>query len=414
VNANICLRFSISASIGGIPEYQETITASTDGFGMVNVVIGAVNPSGFAGISWVTGTKYLKVELDHTGLCTGSNTFSGVSEQPFTTVPFALYALNSGSGGGGGSSTTTLTGDVSGSGTGSVVTTLATSGVTAGVYGSATAVPTITVDDKGRITSATTTPIAASSPIGSALNNGNIIIGDGSNIATAVPVTGDVSISNTGASTITTNAVTSAKIFDGTIATVDIANDAVTNNKIANDAVTSTKILNGEIINADINTSANIAYSKLNLANSIVATDLTVDAVENAKIKSDAVTNNKIANDAVTSAKILNGTITNDDISNGAAIQTSKIKGFYTGIFSIPSGSSGGASILVDVDDLIPSLSEIYSTTTIIFQSKSSSIMVKSSEPSDSDGDGTYDQILINFNASFATNQQFSYIIVLN
>ena len=100
VNANICLRFSISASIGGIPEYQETTTASTDGFGMVNVVIGAVNPSGFAAISWVTGTKYLKVELDHTGSCNGSNTFSGVSEQPFTTVPFALYALNSGSGGG--------------------------------------------------------------------------------------------------------------------------------------------------------------------------------------------------------------------------------------------------------------------------------------------------------------------------
>jgi hypothetical protein len=197
------LRFSISPSVGGTPEYQETITASTDGFGMVNVVIGAVNPSGFAAISWVTGTKYLKVELDHTGSCNGSNTFSGVSEQPFTTVPFALYALNSGSGGGGGSTTTTLTGDVSGSGTGSFATTLAPSGVVAGVYGSATAVPTITVDAKGRITSATTTPIAGGSPIGSALNNGNIIIGDGSNVATAVPITGDITLTNAGSTTVT-------------------------------------------------------------------------------------------------------------------------------------------------------------------------------------------------------------------
>jgi len=52
-----------------------------------------------------------------------------------------------------GDQTITLTGDVTGSGTGSFATTLANSGVTAGTYGSATQVPQLTVDAKGRITS---------------------------------------------------------------------------------------------------------------------------------------------------------------------------------------------------------------------------------------------------------------------
>jgi hypothetical protein len=211
VNSSICLRFSIAASLGGTPEYQETITTRTDAFGMVNVTIGTGNPTpgspSFSTISWGSGPKHLKVELDLTGLCTS---FITVSDQPFTSVPFALYALNSGSGGG--SSTTTLTGDVSGTGTGTIATSLATTGVIAGVYGSATAVPTITVDSKGRITSATTTPIAGGSPIGSSLNNGNIIIGNNSNVATAVPVTGDVTITNTGVTAIGTGKVTDAKL----------------------------------------------------------------------------------------------------------------------------------------------------------------------------------------------------------
>jgi hypothetical protein len=176
----------------------------------------------------------------------------------------------------------------------------------------------------------------------------------------------------------------------------------VTAPKIATDAVETLKIKD-----------LNVTTGKLE-DNAVTTPKIATDAVETIKIKDLNVTTGKLADNAVTSAKINNGTITDVDISNTAAIQTSKLKGFYTGIFSIPSGSSGGASILVDVVDLIPTLTEVYSSTTIIFQSKSSSIMVKSSEPSDSEGDGTFDQILINFNASFATNQQFSYIIVLN
>lgn len=57
--------------------------------------------------------------------------------------------------------TTTLTGDVTGAGNGSFATTLVSSGVSSGTYGSSTAIPVLTVDTKGRVTSASTIGITA-------------------------------------------------------------------------------------------------------------------------------------------------------------------------------------------------------------------------------------------------------------
>jgi hypothetical protein len=59
---------------------------------------------------------------------------------------------------------TALTGDVTASGSGSQAATLSATGVSAATYGSASAIPQIAVDAKGRITSATT----------NTLNNANI------------------------------------------------------------------------------------------------------------------------------------------------------------------------------------------------------------------------------------------------
>ena len=60
-----------------------------------------------------------------------------------------------------GDQTITLTGEVTGSGTGSFATSLSTTGVVANTYGSATQVPVFAVDSKGRITGVTNTTIVA-------------------------------------------------------------------------------------------------------------------------------------------------------------------------------------------------------------------------------------------------------------
>jgi len=59
-----------------------------------------------------------------------------------------------------GNETITVSGDVTGSGTTAITATLANSGVTAATYGSATQVPVLAVDAKGRVTSVTNTAIS--------------------------------------------------------------------------------------------------------------------------------------------------------------------------------------------------------------------------------------------------------------
>jgi hypothetical protein len=233
VNSSICLRFSIAASSGGTPEYQETITTKTDAFGMVNVTIGTGNPTpgspSFNTISWGSGPKNLKVELDLTGLCTS---FITVSDQPFTSVPFALYALNSGSGGG--SSTTTLTGDVSGTGTGTIATSIANDAVTTAKIANSSVTNT-KLQNSSITINGNTVPLGGTatintSPIGTVLTSGNVLVGNASNLAAEVSMNGDVSINNLGVTTIAPNAVTSSKIADSNVTNAKLQNSSITIN----------------------------------------------------------------------------------------------------------------------------------------------------------------------------------------
>ena len=127
-----------------------------------------------------------------------------------------------------GDQTITLTGDVTGSGTGSFATTLASSGVTAGVYGGATSVPTITIDEKGRVTNAAATTITGVSSIGSLLESGKIIVGDQNDQASKVDMNGDVTINNLGATLIGASKIVTNKIANSSVTYAKMQNVSAT------------------------------------------------------------------------------------------------------------------------------------------------------------------------------------------
>ena len=97
VNQDITLEFKILNASSSL-DYQEIINTQTDEFGMVNVVIGtgtrkAGIATQFSTINWDGSAKNLIVSLDPSGQSTH---FIEISNQPFTYVPFALYAAHTG------------------------------------------------------------------------------------------------------------------------------------------------------------------------------------------------------------------------------------------------------------------------------------------------------------------------------
>ena len=115
-----------------------------------------------------------------------------------------------------GSYITALTGDGTASGPGSVALTLATVNSNVGSFGTATQVGSFTVNGKGLITAASNTAIQIAesqvtnlttdlaSKLTATLANGDIFVGNASNVATAVAMSGDATIVASGALTLAT------------------------------------------------------------------------------------------------------------------------------------------------------------------------------------------------------------------
>ncbi|MEZ5105246.1 MAG: hypothetical protein R2757_12165 [Draconibacterium sp.] len=108
------------------------------------------------------------------------------------------------------------------------------------------------------------------------------------------------------------------------------------NPSIASNVITTDKILDGAITDIDINAAAAIAYSKLDLSNSIVASDLTTSAVTTDKLNNGAVTVAKIGTSSGTpsSSTYLRGDGTWAAPATGAALPTDAATGdmaYYNG-----------------------------------------------------------------------------------
>ncbi|MFZ9673178.1 MAG: hypothetical protein ACO3A1_02675 [Flavobacteriaceae bacterium] len=94
INKNVCVKFEI-IDHNGFVEYAEQTKVMTDKFGMINIVIGTgqrIGINDFNKIKWTTNSKKLKVFADITGMC---GSYELISDQEFTSVPFALYSPTS-------------------------------------------------------------------------------------------------------------------------------------------------------------------------------------------------------------------------------------------------------------------------------------------------------------------------------
>jgi microcystin-dependent protein len=146
---------------------------------------------------------------------------------------------------------------------------------------------------------------------------------------------------------------------------------------IAGNAVTSAKIADGTIVDADVSPTAAIAYSKLNLINSIQNSDITANSITTSKVANGTVTTSKMADsaisglklltfavankhiqdNAVTTDKVADGTIVNADVSPTAAIAVAKLAPGSDGQYLVTTGgvptwsnSSGGSGIAPPAD----------------------------------------------------------------
>ena len=174
--------------------------------------------------------------------------------------------------------TITIDGDVDGSATGvdgsgdvTITTTMDSTGVSAGSYGSSTAIPNITVDAKGRITAASTSSITTSFTLTDGSNSETIAGGNtltvtaGEGIDAVVGSTDTLTISGEDASSSNKGIASFGGDFSVSSGAVSLANNSIT---IGSDAVAL------GATRTDINGLTSLDVDNLTLdANSITSTD---------------------------------------------------------------------------------------------------------------------------------------------
>lgn len=308
----VTLRLTIrESSSEGAVVFQETRKLRTNRFGLFTVAIGSSGATATTGrlqsVNWASGgTKFLQVEMDPNG----GTSFLNMGASQLLSVPYAMYASSAAPVG-------TAGGDLSGS--------FPNPAIAAGAITTDKLAAGAVSTDKLKTTGATA---------------GQVLYFDGSHVIWSRPV-----------STPTGDA---GGDLSGTYPSPVLKTGAVTTTKIADAAIT----------NQQVSATAAIAYSKLQLANSIQTTDIVDGAVTDAKISgvayskitgaptslapsgaaggdlsgtypnpvinNGAVTTNKLADNAVSGTKLQDGSVTTAKLAAGvipAALPPSGVAG---------------------------------------------------------------------------------------
>ena len=162
--------------------------------------------------------------------------------------------------------------------------------------------------------------------VSSALTSGQMLVGNGSGVATGVTISGDATISNTGALSLANNSVDSAEIAANAVDTAELADSAVTSAKILDgtvsladlnsDSVNSARIVDGSITADDLGVDS-VGASEI-AANAVDSAEIAADAVGSSEIAADAVGASELADNAVDTASIQNDAVTADKLADGA------------------------------------------------------------------------------------------------
>ena len=136
VSQPIGLQISLlQGTASGTIVYTETHAVTSNNLGLVNLVVGngTVVTGTFTTINWAAGPYFIEVSMD----ITGGTTYLLMGTQQLMSVPYALYAENSGSGATGSTGSTGATGTAGAAGTAGVTGATGPTGATgtAGVAG---------------------------------------------------------------------------------------------------------------------------------------------------------------------------------------------------------------------------------------------------------------------------------------